>query len=154
MFKIKKLSSRKMQCRCSATMYVNFPYHLCSHRPLLNYLHKVALVVLRGGQELLPLKIAPIQPSVTAAFHLQSRRDSDCQIWELRPIMVMCCYGTDECFPTPIPVNQSPCHSFRVMIEARLLEIMVWLPLRRNMCVSERPVFGVLLRKRRPRHQK
>ena len=37
----------------------------------------------RRGQELLPLKVAPIQPSVTAAFHLQSRRDSDCQMWEL-----------------------------------------------------------------------
>ena len=36
----------------------------------------------RGGQEPLPLKVAPIQPSVTAAFHLQSRRDSDCQMWE------------------------------------------------------------------------
>ena len=36
-----------------------------------------------GGQEPLPLKVAPIQPSVTAAFHLQSRRDSDCQMWEL-----------------------------------------------------------------------
>ena len=34
------------------------------------------------GHELLPLKVAPIQPSVTAAFHLQSRRDSDCQMWE------------------------------------------------------------------------
>ena len=74
-----------MQCSCSAAIYVNFPYHLCSLRPLLNYryLHKVALAVLRGGQELLPLKVAPIQPSVTAAFHLQSRRDSDCQMWEL-----------------------------------------------------------------------
>ena len=56
---------------------------LCFHRPLKNYLHRVALVVLRGGQKLLPLKVAPIQPSVTAAFHLQSRRDSDCQMWEL-----------------------------------------------------------------------
>ena len=53
------------------------------HRPLQNSLHKEALAVLRGGQELLPLKVAPIQPSVTAAFHLQSRRDSDCQMWEL-----------------------------------------------------------------------
>ena len=48
---------------------------------------QVALAVPRGGQEPLPLKVAPIQPSVTAAFHLQSRRDSDCQIWELRVIM-------------------------------------------------------------------
>ena len=74
-----------MQCPCSAAIYVNFPYHLCSHRPLLNYryLHKVALVVLHGAQELLPLKVAPIQPSVTAALRLQSRRDSDCQMWEL-----------------------------------------------------------------------
>ena len=37
----------------------------------------------RGGQEPLPLKVAPVQPSVTAAFHLQSRRDSDSQMWEL-----------------------------------------------------------------------
>ena len=41
------------------------------------------MAVPRGGQEPLPLKVAPIQPSVTAAFHLQSRRDSDCQMWEL-----------------------------------------------------------------------
>ena len=56
---------------------------LCFHRPLQNSLHRVALAVLRGGQELLSLKVAPIQPSVTAAFHLQSRGDSDCQMWEL-----------------------------------------------------------------------
>ena len=31
----------------------------------------------------LPLKVAPIQPSMTAAFHLQLRRNSDCQMWEL-----------------------------------------------------------------------
>ena len=55
---------------------------LCFHRPLQNSLHGVALAVLRGGQELLSLKVAPIQPSVTAAFHLQSRRDKDCQMWE------------------------------------------------------------------------
>ena len=42
----------------------------------------MAMVVPRGGQEPLTLKVAPIQPSVTAAFHLQSRRDSDCQMWE------------------------------------------------------------------------
>ena len=29
------------------------------------------------------LKVAPIQPSVTAAFHLQWPRDRDCQMWEL-----------------------------------------------------------------------
>ena len=39
--------------------------------------------LLRGGQELLPLKVARIQASVTTAFHLQSRRGSDCQMWEL-----------------------------------------------------------------------
>ena len=44
----------------------------------------VAMAVPRGGQEPLPLKVAPIQPSVTAAFHLQSRWDSDCQMWELK----------------------------------------------------------------------
>ena len=47
---------------------------LCFHRPLQNSLHRVALAVLRGGQELLPLKVAPIQPSVTAAFHLAERQ--------------------------------------------------------------------------------
>ena len=44
---------------------------------------RVTMAVLRVCQEPLPLKVAPIQPSVTAAFHLQSRRDSDCQMWEL-----------------------------------------------------------------------
>ena len=44
---------------------------------------RVALAVPRGGQEPLPLKVAPSQPGVTAAFHLQSRRDSDCQMWVL-----------------------------------------------------------------------
>ena len=72
-----------MQCCCSTASYVNFPHHLCSHPLLRNSLHMVSLAVLRGGQELLPLKVAPIQPSVTAAFHLQSWRDSDCQMWEL-----------------------------------------------------------------------
>ena len=42
------------------------------------------LALFPGGQEPLPLKVAPIQPSVTAAFHLQSWRDSDSQMWELR----------------------------------------------------------------------
>ena len=41
------------------------------------------MAVPRGGQEPLALKVAPIQPSVTAAFHLHSRRDGDCQMWEL-----------------------------------------------------------------------
>ena len=63
---------------------VNFPHHLCPHRPLRNSLRRVVLAVLRGGQVLLPLKVAPIHPSVTAAFHLQSWRDSDCQKWELK----------------------------------------------------------------------
>ena len=40
------------------------------------------MAVPRGGQEPLPLKVAPIQPSVTAAFNLQSRRESDCQMWK------------------------------------------------------------------------
>ena len=44
----------------------------------------VAMAVPYGGQEPLPLKVAPIQPSVTAAFHLQSWRDSDCQMGEFR----------------------------------------------------------------------
>ena len=43
----------------------------------------VALAVPRGGQEPLLLKVAPTQPSVTAAFRLQSQRDNDCQMWEL-----------------------------------------------------------------------
>ena len=54
--------------------------------PLQNSLHRVALAVLHG-QELLPLKVAPIQPSVTAAFQLQSRRDSDCQMWEFSSLL-------------------------------------------------------------------
>ena len=41
------------------------------------------MVVSPEGQEPLPLKVAPIQPRVTTTFHLQSRRDSDCQMWEL-----------------------------------------------------------------------
>ena len=86
-FEIKKLSYRKMQCCCSTAIYVIFPHHL-------DYVFigrsKILCTGWRwrysvGGQELLPLKVAPIQPSVTAAFHLQSRRDSDCQMWELQP---------------------------------------------------------------------
>ena len=46
------------------------------------YAHMVVLALLCGGQESLPLKVAPIQPSVTTALHLQSRRDSDCQLGE------------------------------------------------------------------------
>ena len=51
---------------------------------------RVAMAAPRGGQEPLPLKVAPIQPSVTAASHLQSRRDSECQMWEFpsqRPLI-------------------------------------------------------------------
>ena len=50
---------------------------------------RVAMAVPRGGQEPLPLKVAPIQPSVTAAFHLQSRRDSDRQMWELTQLFMI-----------------------------------------------------------------
>ena len=35
------------------------------------------------GARPLPLKVAPIQRSVTTDFHLQSRRDSDCQMSEI-----------------------------------------------------------------------
>ena len=35
------------------------------------------------GARPLPVKVAPIQRSVNAHFHLQSRRDSDCQMSEL-----------------------------------------------------------------------
>ena len=48
------------------------------------------------GQEPLPLKVAPIQSSVTAAFHLQSRRDSDCQMWELGRPTVLKCHWNDQ----------------------------------------------------------
>ena len=44
--------------------------------------HRVALAVLRGARPL-PLKVAPTQRSMTTDFHLQSRRDSDCQMSEL-----------------------------------------------------------------------
>ena len=36
------------------------------------------------GARPLPLKVAPIQRSVTTDFHLQSRRDGDCQMSELQ----------------------------------------------------------------------
>ena len=36
---------------------------------------------------MLQVKIAPIQPSMTAAFHLQSRIDSDCQMWEFTKLI-------------------------------------------------------------------
>ena len=52
---------------------------------------RVALAIPRGGHEPLLLKVAPIQTSVTAAFHLQSRRDNDCQMWEiLNPCKCAC----------------------------------------------------------------
>ena len=38
------------------------------------------------GARPLPLKVAPIQRSVTIDFHLQSRRDSDCQMSELAKV--------------------------------------------------------------------
>ena len=56
------------------------------------------MAVPRGDQEPLPLKVAPIQPSVTAAFHLQSRRDSDCQMWEIRLTYWNRCYGREQQF--------------------------------------------------------
>ena len=62
---------------------------LCFPPPLQNSLNRVALAVLRG-QELLPLKVAPIQPSVTTAFHHQWRRDNDCQMWELLLCWIKC----------------------------------------------------------------
>ena len=74
---LKILLQKKIKCCYNAAIHVNFPCHLYSH-----WSARVAMAVTRGGQEPLPLKVAPIQPSVTAAFHLQSRRDSDCQMWE------------------------------------------------------------------------
>ena len=90
----------KIQCCYSATIHVNFLHHLCSHiiGPYgILCAHSVALVV--GLQESLPLKVAPIQPSVTAAFHLQSWKDSDCQMWELLRLFFLThktnCKGSD-----------------------------------------------------------
>ena len=57
------ISKKKTQCCYSAAIHVNFPNHLCFHRPLRNPLRRVPLVVLSGGQEPLPLKVAPIQPT-------------------------------------------------------------------------------------------
>ena len=65
----------------SLFMYISCIIYILTGRILCA--HRVVLVVLRGGRELLPLKVSPIQPSVTATFYLQSRRDSDCQMWEL-----------------------------------------------------------------------
>ena len=70
---------KKIKCCYNAVIHVNFPHRLYS-------IGRLAMPVPRGGQEPLPLKVAPIQPSVTAAFHLQSRRDSDCQMWEISHI--------------------------------------------------------------------
>ena len=75
-----------MQCCYSAAFHINCPHHLCSCRSFRNRLcAQGGAGGTPWGQEPLPLKVAPTQPSVTAAFHLQSRRDSDCQMWELNP---------------------------------------------------------------------
>ena len=71
-----------LQCRFSYKLSASSMPVLVDRSGIL-CAHRVALAVLRGGQQPLPLKVAPIQPCVTAAFHLQSRRDSDCQMWEL-----------------------------------------------------------------------
>ena len=88
----------------------------------------VAMAVPRGGQEPLPLKVAPIQPSVTAAFHLQSRWDSDCQMWELKNAgaciwislqrftlkYIMNTYDrTNACFTDIRSFSAHVCHIFR-----------------------------------------
>ena len=49
------------------------------------------------GARPLPLKVAPIQRSVTSDFHLQSRRDSDCQMSELIWVALL------SCRPSPFP---------------------------------------------------
>ena len=69
------------------------------------------------GQEPLPLKVAPIQPSVTAAFHLQSRRDSDCQMWELTLVV-------DGGFKTGINYLPEPCMIFCIDIMAS--QQLIW----------------------------
>ena len=65
---------KKIKCCYNAAIHVNFPHRLYSHRPTGD-----------GGTPWW-LKVAPIHPSVTAAFHFQSRRDSDCQMWEISHI--------------------------------------------------------------------
>ena len=87
-----------------------------SAAPEMNYryLHKVALAVLQGAQQLLPLKVAPIQPSVTAAFHLQSRRDSNCQMWE---------FWNWNCSSIPIPIPE-------LELELKLVELKMELELK------------------------
>ena len=57
-----------------------------SYRPFGSCAHKVALAVLRGGQEPLPLKVAAVHGSVTPAFLLQSWWARDCQMSGLHEI--------------------------------------------------------------------
>ena len=65
------------------TKYDKFPVSSMFLLAALEPVYRVALAVLRVGQELLLQKVAPMQPSETPAFPLQSWRDSDCQIWQL-----------------------------------------------------------------------
>ena len=56
----------------------------CGFLPSSCISHFVIMVIIyKPGQELLLLKVAPIQSSMTTAFHLQSWRNSNCQMWEL-----------------------------------------------------------------------
>ena len=71
----------------------------------------------RGGQEPLPLKVAPIQPSVTAAFHLQSRRDSDCQMWEL-VLIVINLHDTVKVLENSVEILQDENADLRTRLEA------------------------------------
>ena len=68
-----------MELNFSAAIYVLIGRSriLCAH------VDRVALAILHGGQELRPLKVASVHPSLTTAFHRQSWRDSDYQMWEL-----------------------------------------------------------------------
>ena len=70
----------KIPCRYCVTIYINFPHYLALSQAASVPMHTVWHWRYSVGARSLPLKVAPILRSVSTDFHLQSRRDSDCQM--------------------------------------------------------------------------
>ena len=74
--------------RCyRVTIHLNFPHYLSLSLAASEPVHTVWRWRYSVGARSLPLKVAPIQWSMTTDFHLQSRRDNDCQMSELTHLL-------------------------------------------------------------------
>ena len=109
----------KISCRFRVIIYLNFPHYislsLTASEPVCTGWRRRYSV----GARPLPVKVAPIQRSVTARFHLQSRRDSDCQMSELWTLNFQI-----EILTSPAKLSWGKCHTTSMINQITLINAL------------------------------